>query len=297
MDSDALTHTAMPEDIHDSNSVYEASDEENDNVVWGHDTYELGRSSGQDLCLRSIVYHKDDPDHDFTLMVKNPKYAGTLILYAENYMSWRNPGLQPIGGGSAVIRPMAHPKGMANTAGVYVAGIVTGYSPATGGFVDLGKDEKLAIDLCFYNILNILRDHNDIHNVVFACDSGNHNLFGTSIFKVSEAAINYISRKLFTDLLMHVYQQDYKIPSPVSIERVCKNILDKIGTLLHSHHMWNIRASDLEKELERQQAHVPQSIASKVKEMLSEGKKRKRNFDVPISDWNKASPPKAGSTK
>ena len=264
-------------------SEEESSDEANgvcEHEEWGFDTHLL--TTYNNISLRSMVYHKDDPDHDFSLMVFNPKYAGTLIIYAENYMCWRNPNLQTAGGGSAVIRPMA--AGKVKTAGAYVAGVVTGYSSATGGFDDLGTDEKLIIDLCFHNIMNILRaNKTGIHSIIFACDPANKQSFGTSIFDVSDTVVDYISGK-FIELLLRIYNSDCVVPSQVGIERMCKNHLDKIAALMHNHHMWDLQLSQLERAAQSIPPNAP--IRQQITNVLTNGKNRMFMFDVPVSDWH-----------
>jgi len=257
-------------------------DDDDDDDGWGKDTHLL--TTFNDISLRSIVFHKDDPDHDFSLMVMNPKYAETLFLYAENYMCWRNPSLQLRGGGSAVIRPMA--AGTAKTAGALVAGVVTGYSTTTGGFEFLGKDEKLIIDLCFYKIFHILKTNPNIHKVVFACDPSNKHMFGQGIFKVCKAVTDFISGKLI-EILVRLHDPDYKIPSLHNIERTCKD-RDKTSSLLHSHYMWNMHLEELRK------LPLPAETRICVDKILSAGQKRKERFDVPVPDWKL---PKAAPTK
>ena len=268
-------------------SAHESGDEDDDSADgdgdgWGKDTHLL--TTFNNISLRSMVFHKNDPDHDFSLMVLNPKYAGTLFLYAENYMCWRNPGLQPIGGGSAVIRPMA--AGTAKTAGALVAGVVTGYSTTTGGFEVLGKDEKLIIDLCFYKILHILKT-NPIRNVVFACDPSNKQMFGQSIFNVCKEVTGFISGKLI-EILVRLHDPDYKVPSLHNIERICKDRCDKPATLLHSHYIWNTHLEELRK------LPLPSQTRNHLDSILSAGKKRKERFDVSVPDWKlpKAAPKK-----
>lgn len=256
---------------------------DDDDEGWGDDTYLL--TTFNNISLRSMVYHKDDPDHDFSLMVTNPKYAGTLLLYAENYMCWRNPTLQSIGGGSAVIRPYA--AGTFKTAGAFVAAVVTGYSTTTGGFEHLGKDEKLIIDLCFYNILHILKTNPSIRNIVFACDPVNKHIFGQSIFNVSKTVTDFISGKLI-EILARLPDPDYKVPTLLDIERICKDRCDKHATLLHSHYIWNTHLEQLRK------LSLPAETRMCVDKILSAGQKRKERFDVPVPDWKlpKAAPKK-----
>jgi hypothetical protein len=232
-----------------------------------------------------MVFHKDDPDHDFSLMVMNPKYAGTLFLYAENYLCWRNPFLEPSGGGSAVIRPMA--AGTTNTAGALVAGVVTGYSATSGGFDVLGKDEKLIIDLCFYKIFHMLKTNPNIHNVVFACDPSNKHKFGQSIFMVCKAVTDFISGKLI-EIVARLHDPDYKVPPRHIIERTCKIHLDKTASLIHSHYTWNMHLEQLRK------LSLPADTRMCVDKILSAGQKRKERFDVPVPDWKLA---KAGPKK
>lgn len=269
-------------------SAHESGDEDDDSADgdgdgWGKDTHLL--TTFNNISLRSMVFHKNDPDHDFSLMVLNPKYAGTLFLYAENYMCWRNPGLQPIGGGSAVIRPMA--TGTVKTAGALVTGIVTGYSSTTGGFEVLGKDEKLIIDLCFYKIFHILKTNPNVHNVVFACDSSNKHMFGQSIFNVCKEVTDFISGKLI-EILARLHEPDYKVPSRHIIERTCKIHLDKTASLLHSHHLWNMHLEEVLK------LPLPIETRNHLNNILSAGRKRKERFDVPVPDWKlpKAAPKK-----
>ena len=266
----------------ESGDEYDACDDDNDDG-WGKDTHLLGTFNN--ISLRSIIFHKNDPDHDFSLMVLNPKYAGTLFLYAENYMCWRNPSLQLTGGGSAVIRPMA--AGTVQTAGALVAGVVTGYSSTTGGFEVLGKDEKLIIDLCFYKIFHILKANPNIHNVVFACDPFNKERFGQSIFTVGKAVIDFISGKLI-ETVGRLHDPDYKVPPRHIIERTCKIHLDKTASLLHSHCLWSTHLEELLK------LPLPSQTRNHLDSILSAGKKRKERFDVPVPDWKlpKAAPKK-----
>jgi hypothetical protein len=275
----------LPAELSSAYYGEESSDEVNgggEHEEWGCDTHLL--TTYNNISLRSMVYHKGNPDHDFSLMALNPKYAGTLIIYSENYMCWRNPNLQSAGGGSAVIRPMA--AGKVKTAGAYVAGVVTGYSSATGGFDDLGRDEKLIIDLCFYNILNILKKNIDIHNVIFACDPANKQSFGTSIFNVSATVVNYISGK-FIELLARTYNSDCVVPSLVSIELTCKNRLDKTATLIHSHHMWRLQVERLERTLGSIPPNMTvQQVRQQMTNLLTKGEERKFTFDIPVSEWH-----------
>lgn len=258
-----------------------AEDGYDDDDEWGYDTHLL--TTYNNISLRSMVFHKDDPDHDFSLMLLNPKYAGTLFIYAENYMCWRNPSLQPIGGGSAVIRPMA--AGTTKTAGALVAGVVTGYSTITGGFQVLGKDEKLIIDLCFYKILHMLKSNPNVRNIVFACDPSNNHMFGQNIFNVCKEVTGFISGKLI-ESLARVQDPDYKVPSLCNIELKC-NALDKKAALFHSDHMWNMQIEQLQK------LPLSEGIRIHLDNILSAGKKRKERFDIPVPDWKlPKAPPK-----
>ena len=64
-------------------SAEESGDEDDghgddDDEGWGNDTYLL--TTYNNISLRSIVYHKDDPDHDFSLMVMNPNRRSSFNL-------------------------------------------------------------------------------------------------------------------------------------------------------------------------------------------------------------------------
>ena len=69
-------------------SAEESADDDIDQVLdesddkWGRHTQIVGLSRFGMRCLRSLVYREDDPKHDFKLMVMNPAYKDTLIIYA-----------------------------------------------------------------------------------------------------------------------------------------------------------------------------------------------------------------------
>ena len=245
---------------------------------WGSNTHLL--STYNNISLRSVVYKENDPKHDFSLMVQDPKYAGTLIIYAENYMCWRNPSLQKKGGGSAAIRPMA--AGTVKTAGAYVASVVTGYSQATGGFEDLGPDEKLIIDLCFHKILNLLNaNKSDIHNVIFACDPANKQFFGKSIFNVSDTVVSYISGK-FIELLSLTDETDFTVPSQFRMDLICKQRLDRNAILLHNHHMWRRAVKEAEQASIKPGCDIKRVLSS----LLATADKRSAMFNGPVTEWH-----------
>lgn len=249
---------------------------------WGRHTQIVGFSRFGRVCLRSLVYREDDPKHDFKLMVMNPAYKDTLIIYAENYFCWRNPEFQQCGGGSAILRPFV--AGTMQSAGAFVAGVVTGLSADVGGFPNFDSFAAEIIDLCFYNILNILRRNNGIRNVVFACNPLERTSFGTSIFKVNETVIKYINGKL-VDLLIHVDNPKFSSLSWVKIERKCTFHLDRIAVLNYNQSRNAIQLSRVRQWIKNGDNVTADNVVKVLDRISMEEEHRKKYSDVSIAEW------------
>lgn len=142
----------------------------------------------------SFDYVKNNPHHNFEMMVNMKEYQGnTLLLYAENVHDMIDAlmnGNIDRGGGSACLRPFLYPHGVSSN--VFAMGIVTGYSRAAGGFKTKTSYVEAMIRLNFLMIHSIIRIH-DIRRVIFSCRSDNVFKFGSSIFQPCKDVVDYIS--------------------------------------------------------------------------------------------------------
>lgn len=266
----------------DIDQVLDENDDESGQHKWGEQTQIVGFSRFKRVCLRSLVYCENDPKHDFKLMVKNHAYKDTLFIYAENYFCWRYPEFQHCGGGSAILRPFV--AGTMQSAGAFVAGVVTGLSADVGGFTNLDSFAAQIIDLCFYNILNILRTNEEIRNVVFACNPLERTSFGTSIFEVDETVIKYINGKL-VDLLSHVGNPNFSSLSWDKIERYCTNRLDEIAVLKYNESRNTFQLLRVRQWIKNGNNVTTDNVVKVLDRIFMEEEHRKKYSDVSIAEW------------
>ena len=183
--------------------------------------------------VTGVPFFKSDEYGDFKWMAKRDEFNHVLFLYNENFIDSQNPDA-PSGAGSAVIRPLTHriqewPR---------AAGVPTGWSVASGGFDELNKFIRLAIDNSIERVKRILHDDNTLTEVMFSCDASSPNVIGSRIFRIDEQVVQYISEKLQN-------LQDY------DREQVPKahNIIDANESVLMIHAKLHQRVAHLENEL------------------------------------------------
>lgn len=183
--------------------------------------------------VTGVPFFKADEHGDFKWMVKRDEFKHVLFLYNENFIDSQNSDA-PSGAGSAVIRPLTHriqewPR---------AAGIPTGWSVASGGFDEINKFVRLAIDNSIERVKRILHNDVTLTEVMFSCDSASPNTIGSRIFRIDEEVVQYISDKL-QEL------QDYdREASPKT-----HNVIDANESVLMIHAKLHQRVAHLENEL------------------------------------------------
>lgn len=136
-------------------------------------------------------------DGDFAHMVNDPKYDGALFVYPENVYQLLKNTTKP-GSGAAIIRPYSRASGLSIPRAV---GIVTGWTPITGGFRQLEDSEKHMIDLGIQRLRRTLIDNPTYYtSIIISVDPMNPTLFGGSIFAdtIGNDVILYITAQLTT---------------------------------------------------------------------------------------------------
>lgn len=229
------------------------------------------------FAVRSVVYKKDDPKHDFKLMLQNPFHATTLFIINENFLGWRNPKYFGNGGGTAALRSKTYPEGYEKN-GIFVAGIVTGWSVMSNGFTTLDQFERRAIDLSLSNVRNILREHPEIDNVVFASDETDKTKIGSGIFKVHDSVKKYISEQLH-ELTYYRVNEGQSIPSPRQIETMAVPI-DRVAQLTDQLHKTNSHLKTL-----YQSFRHTVSVDDFTKRLINDTRVLMAFYSKPISQW------------
>lgn len=141
--------------------------------------------------ITGVPFFKPDEYGDFKWMAKRDEFNHVLFLFNENFIDSQNTNA-PSGAGSAVVRPLTHrvqewPR---------AAGVPTGWSVASGGFDELNKFVRLAIDNSIERVKRILHDDPKLTQVMFSCDASSPNVIGSRIFRIDEQVVQYISDKL-----------------------------------------------------------------------------------------------------
>ena len=183
--------------------------------------------------VTGVPFSKPDEYGDFKWMAKRTEFKHVLFLFNENFVDSQNPEA-PSGAGSAVIRPLTHRvQEWPRAAGVY-----TGWSVASGGYDELNKFVRLAIDNSIERTKRILHDNLTLTEVMFSCDASSPNVIGSRIFRIDDEVVQYISDKL-QEL------QDY------DRETVPKahNVIDANEGVLMIHAKLHQRVAHLENEL------------------------------------------------
>ena len=183
--------------------------------------------------VTGVSFFKPDEYGDFKWMAKRDEFNHVLFLFNENFVDSQNPDA-PSGAGSAVIRPLTHrvqewPR---------AAGVPTGWSVSSGGYDELNKFVRLAIDNSIERTKRILHDDPSLTEVMFSCDASSPNVIGSRIFRIDDEVVQYISDKL-QEL------QDY------DRETVPKahNVIDANEGVLMIHAKLHQRVAQLENEL------------------------------------------------
>lgn len=134
-----------------------------------------------------VVYDKNDPNTDFSELIKRESHKDVLFIFNDNFQD-RNVKMQ--GGNSARIRPYTF------STPPRAIGIPTGWSSAEGGFKTLSDDVKRAIFLSFERLNTILQTHDHIKRVFYSCDINDHSSFGFAIFKPHPDVISYLKARI-----------------------------------------------------------------------------------------------------
>ena len=135
------------------------------------------------------VFKKSGEYGDFDYMIKSGKYENSLFIFNDNekhHTTFKE------GGGNAIIRKynkFALPDKPRS------AGIVTGQLPImNGGYKSFSNETKIKIDMCIDEIKKIITE-NKYQQIFYSADEEN-GLLGTSIFKVNEDVIKYITNQI-----------------------------------------------------------------------------------------------------
>lgn len=134
-----------------------------------------------------IVYAKNDPNTDFSQLIKRDSHKDVLFIFNDNFQD-RNVKIR--GGNSASIRPYTFcspPRAI---------GIPTGWSSAEGGFKVLSDDVRRVIFLSFERLNTILKEHHHIKRVFYSCDDNDKSSFGFAIFKPHLDVISYLKARI-----------------------------------------------------------------------------------------------------
>lgn len=139
------------------------------------------------VILKAVCFDRKDPNTNFEVMIKDPKYKDVLFLFNDNFKD-RNKNIQ--GGNSARIRPYTFqtpPRAV---------GVPTGWSVETGGFKALTEQVKLAITAAFERVNTILHEFSHIRRVCYSCDASNPSQLGFAIFRPAPDVISFIQKRL-----------------------------------------------------------------------------------------------------
>lgn len=146
-----------------------------------------------------VAYKRPNEYGDFNVMIKDPKYADTVLVFNDNVLDATSPNPAP-GGGSAAIR--LHACRYAPRAPPRAAGIPTGWCVSSGGFV-LGHDGELepfaarAIVLAIERLVLVCIQHRaTVKRIVFSCDPSDPTRIGTAIFSLDPKVRRFIQTRL-----------------------------------------------------------------------------------------------------
>ena len=145
----------------------------------------------------SVVFSRKGCEGDFVWMLKQPQYANTLFIIAENFIDSIREDAEA-GGGTAVLRPYSMYHRLPSQP-VRAAGVPTGWSTAAGGFSQMDNDVvRRAIDLSIERIVILLDKLTHFTSVIFSADRAAPSMIGTGIFKKTLGAdvVAYISKQL-----------------------------------------------------------------------------------------------------
>lgn len=144
------------------------------------------------ITVRGIPFVCKDRDGDFKYMRKQKHYENSLLIYNDNFcdslVTEKNTGA-----GSAAVRDECwrfsdNPR---------TAGIPTGWSVPSGGFDEVNKFTQIAIECALDRIRLVLKEQPEISEVIFSSSTDDDTKIGSSIFRIDEKIVNYISVKLF----------------------------------------------------------------------------------------------------
>ena len=164
-----------------------------------------------------VPFRAHDPDRDFCLMAKDPKYADAVLVFNDNVLD-SNATTPFDGAGSAAIRTLSCKYGAKDWR---AAGVPTGWSSATGGFRadsqgNLEPFAARAIVLAIERIvLSVLASEGRKTRIIFSCLPNDATKIGSGIFVLPAALVDYISVRLL-DLPRRIALKDTKF----TLERI-----------------------------------------------------------------------------
>jgi len=133
------------------------------------------------------IYTGNNTLGDFNWMIKQTEYKNCLFIFNDNI---EHHASCKIGKGNAIIRQynkfssLNRPRSVGIPTGTYVF----------GGFSKLDEEVKTIIDDSINEIKDLIQKYN-FDTVYFSQDSSGK--LGTSIFKVNEDVINYITEQIY----------------------------------------------------------------------------------------------------
>jgi hypothetical protein len=133
------------------------------------------------------IYTGNNTIGDFNWMIKQSVYTNCLFIFNDNIEHHLT---NKKGGGNAIIRQFNRFSSLDKPRS---AGIPTG-TLKYGGFTKLDEDVKTIIDNSINEIKDLIEKHN-FDSVYFSQDSSGK--LGTSIFKVNEDVIDYITKQIY----------------------------------------------------------------------------------------------------
>ena len=131
---------------------------------------------------------------DFQWELKQSSSQRNLYIICENVLNQLDDQAAS-GAGTAVIRSECWPFKIGRP---MAAGIPTGWSVRTGGFLWLDNEVKFIIDAAFERIRILLQMYPDIDKIIYLCDSNDTSVIGAGIFQntIGDGVLQYISHCL-----------------------------------------------------------------------------------------------------
>ena len=224
------------------------------------------------LVVEEVFYtHKRKPG-DYAVIVNDPRYANCLLLIAENVLD-QIFSTKP-GGGTACLREYTYP----SMEVVRAAGIPTGWSQESGGFMILDRKVREMIDLAFLRIKKHVALQPEIKRIVYSADEAEPTLIGQGIFKIAYEVRVYISKAIHD--LPHVCWETAVFPSLRSIRddeiyagaQIAQLVMER-AVAMQCVHKLKHRLAELEGEEEGEASRAGQKKKGRLAQFKGEGGK------------------------